>query len=57
MWPTNYFTQIKFTCPSRNMFEWLEHRDCDRHGLGSKPTQAILLCSWERHLTALCPTW
>ena len=27
----------------------------DQHGLGSKPTRAILLCSWERHFTALSP--
>ena len=24
--------------------EWLEHRDCDRYGLDSKPIYAILLC-------------
>ena len=35
--------------------EWLECRDCDRHGLSSKPTRAILLRSWKRHLTALYP--
>ena len=35
------------------MVEWLERRDCDRHGLGSKPTRAIPLCPWERHLTAV----
>ena len=40
-----------------SMVEWLECRDCDRHGLGSKPTRAILLCPWERHLTALSPAW
>ena len=40
-----------------SMVEWLECRDCDRHGLGSKPTRAILLCTWERHLTALSPAW
>ena len=28
-------------------------RDCDRHGLGLKPTRIILLCPWKRHLTAL----
>ena len=39
------------------MVEWLEHQECDRHGLGSKPTRAILLCSWERHFTALSPAW
>ena len=28
-----------------------------QHGLGSKPTCAILLCSWERHLTTISPAW
>ena len=37
--------------------EWLELRDCDRHGLGSKPSHTILLCPWERHVTALPPAW
>ena len=37
--------------------EWLERRDCDRHGLGSKPTRTILLCPWERHLETLSPAW
>ena len=36
-----------------SVVEWLKRRDCDRPGLGSKPTPAILLCPWERHLTAL----
>ena len=35
--------------------ERLKRRDCDRHGLGSKPTHAILLCLWKRHFTALSP--
>ena len=25
-----------------SVVEWLERCDCDRHGLGSKPTRAIL---------------
>ena len=37
--------------------KWLESSDCDRHGLGSKPTRAILLCPWERHFTILTPAW
>ena len=39
--------------------EWLNRRDRDRHGLGSKPTRAILtlLYPWERHFTALSPAW
>ena len=31
----------------------LMNRTDDQHGLGSKPICAILLCSWERHFTAL----
>ena len=27
----------------------------DQHGLGSKPIRTIMLCSWERHFTALSP--
>ena len=34
-----------------------ERRDCDRNGLGSKRTRAILLYPWERHFTALSPAW
>ena len=37
--------------------EWLMRRTCDQHGLGSKPTRTILLCTWERHFTALSPAW
>ena len=40
-----------------SVVEWLKHRTDDQHGLGSKPTCAILLCSWERHFTALFPAW
>ena len=40
-----------------SVIEWLKRRDRDRHGLGSKPTRAILLCPWERHVTALSPAW
>ena len=35
----------------------LKRRAYDQHGLGSKPTRAILLCPWERHFTALLPAW
>ena len=47
-------------CRQRGIFvgsvvEWLTHRTDDQHGLGSKPTCAILLCSWEKHFTALSP--
>ena len=34
------------------MVEWLKCRDGDQYSLGSKPTCAILLCSWERHFMA-----
>ena len=33
-----------------SVVEWLKPRNCHRHGLGSKPTGAILLCPWERHI-------
>ena len=39
------------------MVEWLKHHAHDQHGLGSKPTCAILLCPWERHFTELFPAW
>ena len=39
-----------------SVVKWLERRDCDRHGSGSKPTYDILLCVWERHYMALSPT-
>ena len=39
------------------MVKWLERRDCDQHGLASKPTRAILLCPWKRHFTAVSPAW
>ena len=40
-----------------SVVEWLKHRTDNQHGLGSKPTCAILLCPWERHFTALSPAW
>ena len=40
-----------------SVVEWLTHRTDDQHGLGSKPTCTILLCSWEKHFTALSPAW
>ena len=40
-----------------NVVEWLERCDCDRHDLGSKRICAILLCSWEKHFTALFSAW
>ena len=40
-----------------SVFEWLNRRSRNQHGLGSKPTRAILLCFWERHFTAHSPAW
>ena len=40
-----------------SVVELLKCRAYDQHGLGSKPTRAILLCPWRRHFTALSPTW
>ena len=40
-----------------SVVEWLKYRDDDQHGLGSKPTCAILLCPSERHFKALSPVW
>ena len=39
----------------RSVVEWLKRRNRDRHGFGSKPTCAILLCPQKRHFTALFP--
>ena len=44
-------------CIVGSVVEWLKHRTDDQHGLGSKPTCAILLCPWERHFTVLSPAW
>ena len=40
-----------------SVVEWLTRRARDQHGLGSKPTCAILLCPWKRHFTAHSPAW
>ena len=40
-----------------SVIEWLKHRTDDQHGLGLKPTCAILLCPWEKHITVLSPAW
>ena len=36
-----------------SVVEWLKRWARDQHGLGSKPTRAILLCPWERHFATL----
>ena len=38
-----------------SVVEWLKCRARDQHGLSSKTTHTILLCPWERHLTAHSP--
>ena len=40
-----------------SVVEWLKGRARDEHGLGSKPTRAILLCPWERHFTTHSFAW
>ena len=39
------------------MVKWLKCCAYDQHGLGLKPTFAILLCCWERHFIALSFAW
>ena len=40
-----------------SVVEWLKRRPYDQTGLDSKPTRAILLCSWKRHYKALFRAW
>ena len=40
-----------------SVVEWLKRCAHNQHVLGLKLTRAILLCPWERHLTALSPAW
>ena len=40
-----------------SVVEWLKRRASEQHGLGSKPTRAILLCPWESHFTAYSSAW
>ena len=62
---THGIVDAKAILPSRftkksivgSVVKWLKHRTDDQHGLGSKPTCAILLCPWERRFTALSPAW
>ena len=49
--PTIIETDQLLLCRQRGQV--VECHDCDRHGLGSKPTRIILLCPWERHFTAV----
>ena len=48
---------MKYYVVVGSVVELLKHRTDDQHGLGSKPTCAILLCPWERLFTALFPAW
>ena len=56
----NFFSKLslvksQFRLDKKSVVDWLERLTHDQHGLGSKPTRAILLCPWERHFTALSP--
>ena len=60
---SNVFSIIQFV-KDKSLTARLKHWTDDQHGLGSKPTCAILLCPWERHFTApssagwlLVPKW
>ena len=53
LWETGSKPRSTTTKIVSTVVEWLRHRAHDQHGLGSKPTHAILLCPWERHFTAL----
>ena len=48
---------LSFISFDGSVVEWLKRRARDQHGLGSKPTRAILVCPWERHFTAHSPAW
>ena len=53
-----FYAEIVVACKSvGSVVEWLTYRTNDQHGLGSKPSCAILLCSWEKHFTTLSPAW
>ena len=54
-----YFYQALFsrTRKRRQRGRVVKHRADDQQGLGSKPTSAILLRSWERRFTPLSAAW
>ena len=52
---TLYKTMVNIFVGS--VVEWLKRRDCDRHGLNSKPTCAILLCLRKNYFTVLSSAW
>ena len=49
--------QVKQRLVVGSVVDLLKHCAHNQHGLGSKPTHAILLCPWERHFTALSLAW
>ena len=55
--PKYKYKLIKSSFYVGSVVEWLKRRARDQHGLGAKPTRAILLCPWERHFTAFSPWW
>ena len=53
-----FFSTLNVECTKprkqvSGVVEWLERCAYDQHDVGLKPTRAILLCSWEKHFTAL----
>ena len=48
-----YEANESFATAVGSVVKWFEHRDYNRHGLGSKLTRAILLYPLEKHFTAL----
>ena len=54
---TDFTVILVLTKVVGSVVEWLKRRARDQHGLGTKPTCAILLCPWERHFTAHSPAW
>ena len=56
--PPSRVSAVKYLFCRQNVggaVEWLKRRNCDQHGLSSKPTRVILFCPLERHFTALFP--
>ena len=49
--------RVNNTIQSRQRVKWLERRVCDRHGLGSKPARATLLCPRKKHFKVHSPAW
>ena len=55
--PSEYGCLVRSIFIAGSVVKWLRRRAYDQHGLGLKPTRAILLCPWERHFAALSPAW